>query len=106
MLDEDDVETLESLGLTEDEYKAVKKCGDARMQMVLGRAGYDVDDTLNLTRNELMVAYGKYVVNKRVAKEEMLSDKDLKIPGIRMAGAGIEAQARRGGHRREICCSC
>jgi len=79
MSDEDDVETLESLGLTEEEYKAVKKCGDARMQMVLGRAGYDVDDTLNLKRDELMVVYGKYVVSKRMKKVEELSDRELKI---------------------------
>jgi len=93
MSDEEEVETLDSLGLTEDEFKAVKKCGDARMQMVLGRAGYDVDDTLNLTRNELMVAYGKYVVNKRAAKEEMLSDRDLKIRELELREQELKFRA-------------
>jgi len=98
MSDEDDIDTLESLGLIEDEYKAVKKCGDARMQMVLGRAGYDVDDTLDLTWNELMVVYGKYVVNKRVAKEEMLSDRDLKIRELELREQELKLwrEARRG----------
>jgi len=78
-MSDDEVDELDSMDLTEDEKISIRKSSTPRLQMLLGRAGYEVDKTLALDRMGLMVTYGKYILNKRVTKSAELSDRDLKV---------------------------